>query len=205
MLISFCGLDGSGKTTQVQLLKNVLEKKTKKRIVTLSGYKPQSYMLILKQIRSTMGIKADTLFPAEIVSFALLLDLWKNTKEVIIPEIQRGNIVITERYWDSSLIYAPILAKDKNFMKAIIKSVIPKFPIPDISIYLDILPHTAYTRVKEREEVDVATKDSLELMKIVRKDYFKLMESMHNCLIIDANNDIKSVHEKIVEEVQLRL
>ena len=142
-----------------------------------------------------MGIKADTLFPAEIVSFALLLDLWKNTKEVIIPEIQRGNIVITERYWDSSLIYAPILAKDKNFMKAIIKSAIPKFPIP----------HTAYTRVKEREEVDVATKDSLELMKIVRKDYFKLMESMHNCLIIDANNDIKSVHEKIVEEVQLRL
>ncbi|MGQ4672123.1 dTMP kinase (plasmid) [Bacillus toyonensis] len=86
---------------------------------------------------------------------SLLLDLWMHTKQEVLPRLEKGEIVISERYWESSILYAPILGVDKDF----IEKIVSQFITPDLFIYLNISPEKSYKRVVSR-----SIKDQVEIM-----------------------------------------
>lgn len=205
IFISLCGLDGVGKTTQVQKLKERLETDLNREVITLPGYKPRFFMNRLLDVAKKLECEVDELFGAEVVSYCLLCDLWKNTNEIIIPELEKGNFVVSERYWESSLIYAPLLGRNA----VMIERCLSVFPTPELMFFLDIEPEVAHNRIFQRDKGNgecIAEKDSLEIMYKAREQYKNFAASNIRCKRIDVNGlSPNEVHEKIINHIYQKL
>ncbi|EAF5035120.1 dTMP kinase [Listeria monocytogenes] len=187
---SFCGLDGSGKTTQANLLKDYLQSKGYK-VSIVSGYKPPINVQNLKDVAQKLGKDYQELFSSGNVTMSLFLDLWIHTKEDIIPKIEQGEIVISERYWESSTIYAPFFGVDEEFMN----KIAAQFIIPDLFIYLNIQPEKAYKRVVNRskaENVPIMKKENLTVMENIYAKYNEFAKEQ-NAANISIHTDDKFV------------
>lgn len=194
--VSFCGLDGSGKTTQAKLLCNYIEEHYKESPVYLPGYKPSKYWANLKNVAEKMGETAEHIFSPELISMGLLCDLWENTKRIIIPALKNRKIVITERYWESSLIYSPLLGKYNE----LIPHCVAKFPIPDVFFFLELSSQTANHRVNirsQKENKDLAAKESFQIMEKAEMQYNKLLKQYNS--VTFRSEEI--IVEKLSEEI----
>lgn len=196
--ISFCGLDGSGKTTQGKLLKSYIESNLGIKVTILPGYKPSNHVNNLKDVADKLGENYQEIFTCDNLSLSLLCDLWENTFNIILPALNRGEVVITERYWESSIIYAPILGANKQF----IEGIVSLFPTPDMFIYLDVSPEMAHVRVINRAKeinIPIMPKENIEIMKIARNRYIDFAAN-YQCQVVDSENlSYNEVHDKIVE------
>lgn len=184
---SFCGLDGAGKTTHANNLKAYLENEYDKKVTIVPGYKPPINVKNLQDVANQLNVHYQKLFTSGNVSMSLLLDLWLHTKQEIIPRLKKGEIVIAERYWESSLLYAPILGVDEEF----INKIVSQFLQPDLFIYLNITPEKSYERVVGRslkDNVEIMPKEELSVMKEVVGEYDKFVKN-NVAEIIDIDTD----------------
>lgn len=197
---SFCGLDGAGKTTHATLLKEYLTDKFGKKVTIVPGYKPPIHVKNLQEVASQVGIHYQKLFTSGNVTMSLLLDLWLHTKKEILPRIEKGEIVIAERYWESSILYAPLLGVDEEF----IEKIVSQFITPDLFIYLNITPEKSYKRVVDRannKNIEIMPKEQLDIMEKVYTDYNKFA-FYNNAAIIDIDTDDKNlIFDKIKKQV----
>ncbi|PHE93477.1 dTMP kinase [Bacillus wiedmannii] len=199
---SFCGLDGAGKTTHANLLKRYLEEKLDKKVTIIPGYKPPINVKNLQDVAKQLNVHYQKLFTSGNVTMSLLLDLWMHTKQEVLPRLEKGEIVISERYWESSILYAPILGVDKDF----IEKIVSQFITPDLFIYLNISPEKSYKRVVSRsikDQVEIMPKEQLEVMEEVYSKYNDFARE-YNAAIIDIDtDDANLIFEKIRKSVDL--
>ncbi|MEX1029945.1 MAG: deoxynucleoside kinase [Paenibacillaceae bacterium] len=202
--ISFCGLDGSGKTSQCELLKKYIEDVFHIKTTIVPGYKPSRHVANLKNVAERLDEHYQELFSCDNLSLSLLCDLWENTHNIIIPALNRGEVVLTERYWESSLIYAPILGANKN----LIEGVVSLFPKPDMFIYLEISPDISHKRVINRAKetnIPVMPKERLEIMELANKSYLEFAKKC-DCKVINTENlSFDDVHQKVKQHVNTLL
>ena len=146
--ISFEGIDGSGKSTQIELVKKYLHKNKKKVLFTREPGGTFEAELIRKLILSkNKKIKFDN--KTEIL--LLLAARYEHYKKLIEPAITNGKIIICDRFIDSTLAYQCAGNNElKKFYFQISKSLINKFE-PDLTILLDISPIKALERINERK------------------------------------------------------
>jgi thymidylate kinase len=125
-----------------------------------------------------------------------------HTKQEVLPRLEKGEIVISERYWESSILYAPILGVDKDF----IEKIVSQFITPDLFIYLNISPEKSYKRVVSRsikDQVEIMPKEQLEVMEEVYSKYNDFARE-YNAAIIDIDtDDANLIFEKIRKSVDL--
>lgn len=100
MLISFEGIDGCGKSTQINLLKNYLKEKG----VKFSVFREPGGTEISEKIRSLLLHETDDM---DSVTELLLFSAARSqlVTEEILPRIERGEIVILDRFFDSTTAY----------------------------------------------------------------------------------------------------
>ncbi len=203
--ISFCGLDGSGKTTQANLLKNYITETLDWKATIIPGYRPSRHVESLKRVSNKIGVYHEDVFTSDVVSLSLLSDLWENTQNYILPAMNDGNVVITERYWESSKIYAPILGSNQLF----IENLIRLFPNPDVYIYMDIDPEVSYQRVLDRSSQTgqpITPKESLDIMIKAREKYLEFVNNTSNCLFVDVREKSpKEIHQQVIAFVSERM
>ena len=199
MFISFCGHDGCGKTTQAELLKNKLSEIHE--VVSFPGYRPSIYHSKIKTKCGNCKNVYDA-FPEEIRSVVLLYDLWNNVRRYILPNLEKNKIVITERYYESSFIYAPLLGCDEEYINNVIKF----FPKPDVYVYLSIDPEESMQRVNKRGK-ELSAKESLEMMTGVDELFVKFMKEYDMDYIkIDVNGrDPEDISAEIEDRIMKRM
>lgn len=160
MFITFEGGEGSGKTLQIQKLKSHLESLGHEVIAT----REPGGLPIAEKIRQVLiGQDVDDMDGmTEVLLYAAARR--EHFIHVIKPALDAGKIVLSDRFYDSSVVYQGLVkwALSWKEIEAINLKVTGGLP-PDITLYLDIEPEKALERIKQNSEREVNRFDKANL------------------------------------------
>jgi dTMP kinase len=203
MFITFEGIDGSGKSTQIQLLKDMLEKRN--HVVTI--LREPGGNILSEQIRQLLLDSKEQVDPrCELLLFTAARA--QLVGSVIRPALEAGNIVICDRYIDSSVAYQ---GYGRGLSIESIESIndfATAGLIPDITFIFDLSVDDAAKRAGFRSNDNQTKPDRMErsgdaFFERTKQGYLEIAKkSDRNIFIINANdamNDIREQVESIVE------
>ncbi len=195
--ITLEGIDGSGKTTQGIILKNKLEEFGKDVLFTrepggVSGAEEIRNLLVKGEKDRWSNITEILLFFAS---------RRHHLEKVLLPAINKGKIVICDRFTDSTIIYQ---GRENIHLKKLIielnKSVIEI--IPDLTLIIDIDPTKSLNRGLSRKSEEMRfEKFGLEFQTTARNGYISLAKTEKRYKLIDGNNSKDKVHQMIWNKV----
>ena len=185
------GGDGSGTTTQLSILTGRL--KTSRKPVFSPTFEPTDSE-IGKMIRAALK-KEITVLPQ---TLAMLFAADRNEHlyrpDGILQRATRGELVVSDRYVLSSLVYQGIECGDE-----LPKALNSTFPAPEITIFLDIKPETALERLKNRDTVEIY--EYLDFQNKVYEKYLTVLETYSKAggkvEIIDASKSPEEVADRV--------
>ena len=199
LFITIEGSDGSGKSTQIELLKRFFENNNIEYILT----REPGGTIISEAIRDIILDKnfmemSDT---TEVLLYAA--SRAQHVKELIIPSLEEGKVVLCDRFVDSSVVYqgyARGLGVEK--VKAI-NEMATEGLIPDLTILLDLDVEKGLERKKNQKELDRLESQKLEFHKKVVDGYRRIsQENKDRFVVIDATKTVEDIHKGIVCEIQ---
>ena len=200
-LISFEGIDGSGKSTQIKLIKKYLDKYKKRILFTREPGGTLEAELIRKLILSK---NKDITFNKKTEILLLLAARYEHYKKLIEPAISEGEIVICDRFIDSTLAYqCTENQKLKEFYFKISKLLINNFE-PNLTILLDISPYKALERIYNRKKNNRYDHKDLTFFSNVRKSYNKLAKNNSRIKKLNAL-DNKNILAKKIQNLIINL
>ena len=199
IFIAFEGIDGSGKSTQIQLLMKKIEEKS---IRCYQTCEPSSGPIgsLTRQIL-TGRIKTDNRVIAAMFA-ADRLDHLLNPIDGIVSKIEEGIHVISDRYYFSSYAYHTVDVPMDWVIKTNEESA--KVLRPDLTVFIDISAKEAMDRItKNRFHTELFEKES-RLSK-VRENYlkaFELMKEEEKVLIVDGTKTPQEIGNIIWQAVE---
>ena len=203
LFITFEGADGSGKTTQLNLIKSFLEEKGYDVVVTREPGALELGRKIREILLHYEGKVAD-----KCEMFLFLADRAQHVETFIKPEIKEGKIVLCDRHTDSTVAYQGYgRGQDVNLLKELNKIAVNGLE-PDLTLLYDVSTETAQNRVgSEKDRMESA---GIEFHKKVRNGYLELQkENPARIKLINANNSIENVFEEskniIIKLIQEKL
>lgn len=198
--ISLEGGEGSGKSTILELLAETL---TQKGFKVISTREPGG-INIAEQIRNVILDKDNTAMDAKTEALLYAAARRQHLVEKVVPELEKGSIVLCDRFIDSSLAYqgyARGLGIDEIYS-------INKFAIgdnmPSLTLYLDVRPEVGLARIEKdgAREVNRLDLESLEFHSKVREGYQELLKRFPERIsLINAERDIEDVLDAVLVEV----
>ncbi len=184
LFIAFEGIDGSGKSTQVQLLSQYLEKAGHKVYSTMEPTEGPIGSIIRNIFNHT--IEADHRIIAGLF-VADRLDHLLNKTHGILKKLEEGYTVITDRYYFSSYAYQGTHMDLDWVIQA--NSLSADLLRPDLNIFIDISPEVSMKRINDgRNSVELY--ETLDNLKIVREKYteaFDLLKLKEKIYITEGN------------------
>ena len=173
-LISFEGIDGSGKSTQIKLLQKFFNKTQRKAIFTREPGGTKEAELIRSLILSK---NKEIKFEKKTEILLLLAARYEHFKKLIKPEILKGKTIICDRFIDSTLAYQCTENTElEKFYFKISKMLIKQFE-PNLTILLDISPSKALDRITKRKTNNKYDEQDKYFYSNIRKSYITLAKN----------------------------
>lgn len=191
-LITFCGLDGCGKTTIINKLLTELEKK---HTVFLTK-QPTNNVRNSKIFRNYMDSSEHDAFDYRSLSLLAASDRVQHVNKIIKPELQKGKIVLSDRYFYSCLANLRARGYEKDRWIYEISGAVIK---PDVAFFFDVPVEEAVARVRKRPDEKDGYID-MELQYKLRDEYIKICRKNGGILIstdIDEEESYKLVREAV--------
>jgi len=187
--VFFCieGLDGCGKTTQAKLLVRRL-KRDYDVIYTAEPSKGRIGRFI-----KNYCLHGDKRGSSVVEALLFAADRFEHVEDVVLPALQRGKIVVSDRYVYSSLAYQGTAGLDLKWIEKINEHAIR----PDLAIFIDVKPETVVQRLKPKKSV----MENLETQRKVREVYVRFVEK-GELVRIDGNESKREVAENIITMVR---
>lgn len=201
LFISFEGMEGAGKTTQIRLLRQKLLKLG----FTVTVTKEPGATEIGKVLRKLL---LDDKYPIRHPFSDLCLftaDRLEHVVQVIQPALNDGQIVICDRFTDSTLAYQIGGQQlDKKTVQDLVSLVSLK---PDITFLLDVNLEEGLERVFKRKKIDRYEKKELAFHQRVRDSFLALAkeEDKRFCCINTSTQSLSQTHQDILDTVLTRL
>jgi dTMP kinase len=164
VFIVFEGIDGSGKSTHIKLLSEELRGSGLHVLETSEPSRDR----IGTFIRRYAERNGDRLTP-ETETLLFAADRYEHVKQVIAPALKRGNIVISDRYFYSSIAYQGATGIDLDWIREMNRFA----PLPDLGVLLDIHPEYSLQRVNDRAKTVFEVSDYL---RKVREIYMEMVK-----------------------------
>lgn len=194
VFITFEGVEGSGKSSQIRLLEQYLHEQGIDCFVTREPGGPP----ISEAIRKLLLDVNNAEMVAETELLLYLASRAQHTAQWIIPALEQGKIVICDRYTDSSLAYQGGGRKLSANVINTLTSFATRNLKPDITFLLDVDVEIGQKRIRNRK-LDRLEEESLNFHKQVRQEYLKLAKRHQDrYIIIDGSLGVKEIHELIV-------
>lgn len=197
--IVFEGIDGAGKTTQINLLREALEKRGYSCAVTAEPTDLPSG----KAIRRALAKEVDSTPLQMAEMFAHDRELHNTDAQVGIEKLLKdGSTVICDRYYYSSLAYqGTVLGYDTV---AALNLDNPNIRTPDVCIFLDLTPEKSLQRIGARGEA-VEMYENLDYLTRTRTTFFEIFDKLRQrdekIAIIDADGSVEQVSARIFAAV----
>ncbi len=190
LLIVFEGTDGTGKSTQLKLLAQLLEEEG---VDVVSSFEPTNGAYG-KKIRALYSNRENTSREDELELF--LADRKEHVETLIAPALASGKVVLLDRYYLSTIAYQgaagldPALILEKNDFA----------PVPDLALLFHAPIQTGVTRITENRGDKL---NDFEKEEYLRKVKVQFEEMDLPCIKrIDANRSIEEIHQDVLRLVK---
>lgn len=202
MLITFEGIEGSGKSTQANLLNEFLSGKGYK--VTLTREPGWGHLGNL--IRSIILEERELVLAPMAELFLFCADRAQHVKDFIAPRLKNGEIVICDRFYDSTVVYQGYGRKlDMRLVNKAAKASALDVA-PAITFLLNLPVREGLARLKERGSITKMDEEPIEFHEMIRQGYMLIARrEPERIKSVNAARDITTVHEEIRALVMERL
>ncbi|MDG0062197.1 dTMP kinase [Priestia sp. P5] len=202
--ITFEGSEGAGKTTIIHMVQQKLIQEGYNIVLT----REPGGIRIAEQIREIILNPSNTEMDARTEALLYAAARRQHLVEKVIPELNKGNIVLCDRFIDSSLAYqgnARGIGVEDIF--AINQFAIEQ-TMPQATLYFDIEPEVGLERINKgrKDEINRLDLESLDFHYKVRDGYLSLLsEFPERIRRIDANQSVEKVCEEAYKQIKLIL
>jgi dTMP kinase len=179
------GLDASGKTTHARRLVRDLKQRGFKAMYTTEPSPSE----IGKFIR-TYILQRKERVPSAVEALLFAVDRVVHLEQRVKPALQKGIIIISDRYVYSSLAYQGAAGLDLNWIEEINRSAVS----PDLAIYINVAPEILIKRMKWRKK---SVMEQLQIQRKVQQVYLKLVND-GRLVRVDGNRSINEVARDIL-------
>ncbi len=201
MLISFEGIDGSGKSTQLVMLREVLED----RGLTVVVIREPGATLLSESIREILLSTKQTITPtAELLLFSAART--QLVEKVIEPALNEGSIILCDRYVDSTTAYQGFGRKLDLDSVRLCNRIATRGVMPTVTFFIDV----AYEQAQQRMQFDlgVGEPDRMErsgrdFFERVRYGYLQIaVDEPERFMVIDGSRDRLEIHSDIFSTLE---
>lgn len=199
LFITFEGVDGSGKTTQINILSDALKRLHIPHIVTREpgGCKESEYL-------RSMFINKDLHFSKEAETLLVTAARAEHVSQVLLPALKENKIVICDRYVDSTFIYQGHI-KDSDI--SIIRRLHAEFCAnlyPDATFIINADTESVIKRIHGRKNANKLDEKNIEFIEKIRSGYTLLSHTSQRFTMIDGNRDIDDIHSDIISHLNTK-
>ena len=195
LLITFCGLDGCGKSTQIRRLKEWLEEMD---IPVRLTKQPTDFVRRSEIFRSYMDQPNHDEFDYRALSLLCASDRVQHSNRVIRPLLEAGETVVSDRYFYSCLANLRARGYRRDLW---IYEVVRSIPKPDVAFFLDVDVDTAVRRVRSRKAEKNRYID-LELQHRLRKEYLSIAAENGGVVVATGQPEEESFQQ--IQEAVIR-
>ena len=182
--ITFEGVEGSGKTTQIQLAKDYFESRGREVLTTVEP----GGTALGKKIRELLLDPDTELHHKYTELFLFTADRLEHVSQCIMPALLAGKIVLCDRYIDSTIAY-------QHGGRGVAKELVMQFVtmmncMPDKTILFDIDPEQSLKRAKARATLDRFENEDMDFHRRIRASYLQEADEHPNRFeVIDKSID----------------
>ena len=194
LFISLEGIEGTGKSTQARLLTEYLQQRGR---VVVRTAEPGGTAISLKIRELLLSLDSKGM---DSVTELLLYNAARvqHIREVIAPALARKEIVVTDRFSDSTLAYQGYGRGIDRTMIDALDTIATKGLRPDLTLLLDIDVETGLRRNREINKRDRIELEDVAFHEKVRKGFLEIADREPSRVrIVDCNDPIEAVHQKI--------
>jgi len=199
------GADGSGVSTQAESLERKLKDTGREVYLTEEPTNGPAGAMIRLALAGRLVKQKDALASQSFESHTLALlfaaDRMDHLYNDIMPKLDIGVIVISDRYYLSSYAYQGIDIKNLEWLQAINSQCLR----PDLTIFLDVDAAICYKRM-QRRRWHVELFEEQRKLEDVRRGYLRAIEYLarqrENVVVVNGNQPINAVHRDIMREVR---
>ena len=198
--ITFEGIDCSGKTTQIELLKKHFSKR-KDIIFTLNpGETPLG-----KELRKIILHRNDLKLSEINELFLFFTGIHDNYEKVILPSVSQNKIVFCDRYYDSTIAYQGFGRRlDINKILKLVE--VSALPEPNLTFLFRIDFEVFTERSQKKDQKDKMESSKSQFYKNVIAGYDELATTYRNrYVVLDGSKSIELLHEEVKEILKDKL
>ncbi len=200
MFITFEGIEGSGKSTQIKLLQSSLKQEGH----SVEILREPGTTQLGEKIRDVFLEKTNEKVDPMTEAFLLYASRKHLDQNFLQEHLKNKSIVIADRYSDATVAYQCF---GKGLSEDFIQYIHEKSDLlsPDLTFYMDITAEASKARIDDRE-LDRMESESLDFFNKVRSGYLEIAESNPDRIIVlDAELSVEDLQDKIFNEVKNRL
>ena len=200
--ITFEGIDGSGKSTQIQNLAKFLEDYGFDIIIT----REPGGSIGGEEIRNLLLQGEVDRWSAETEILLFTAARRDHLERIILPALQDGKIVICDRFTDSTRMYQGMRGpKLRGLVDRLTKEVINCDP--DLTIIIDIDPEISLERAKSRKTAEERFEDfGIDLQKKMRRGFLELSKEFSSRIaVVNGQQSVDELAKEIFSLVKARL
>jgi dTMP kinase len=180
------GLDGCGKTTQAKLLVSRLRDSYR------AVYTAEPSCGKIGEFIKEYCLHAEGRGSSIVEALLFAADRFEHVNNEVVPALDEGKLVVSDRYVYSSLAYQGATGLDLDWIRRINEHAIH----PDLAVFIDVAPETVVHRLKTRKSV----MEDLDTQRRVREVYLKFIRA-GELVSIDGNASREKVAEEILATV----
>ena len=200
MFITFEGIEGSGKSTQIKLLQSSLKQEGH----SVEILREPGTTQLGEKIRDVFHEKTNEKVDPMTESFLLYASRKHLDQNFLQEHLKNKSIVIADRYSDATVAYQCF---GKGLSEDFVQYIHEKSDLlsPDLTFYMDITAEASKARIDDRE-LDRMESESLDFFNKVRLGYLEIAKSNPDRIIVlDAELSVEDLQDKIFNEVKNRL
>ena len=203
LFITIEGIEGVGKSTNIDVIKRYLTDKKVEFVVTRE---PGGTFLAekIRELLVNVHVKENLTELSELL--LIFASRAQHLETLIKPTLAKGIWVISDRFTDATYAYQGGGRGLDQRKISLLEELIQEDLRPDLTVILDLNPQVGLERVKRRGELDRFENEDINFFNKVRATYLKIAAAdPKRCVVLDASLELSEVKSQLLKSLKTRL